>query len=234
MHIGIKYLLAGSALLCLMGATEINIGNNQVNTGIITSGCKKGDGKIVKEARSVGPFKGLEVEGVFQVNFRCGATSEVFVTADKNLHPLIETVVKGGKLHLTTTESYCTENSFVIDIAQKDLSSIAADGSSELVVDCSSFASDKLTVELGGTSTLKISGAVKSLDLHVQGTAEFDGSDLKADNVDVRASDATVARLNVSGKLTGSGTDASAIYYRGGPKVVQVDAQDVCEVTPED
>ncbi|HBG20719.1 MAG: hypothetical protein A2X81_00420 [Desulfobacterales bacterium GWB2_56_26] len=237
MNIGIKYALAGSALVFLLGATtEINIGvNNQVNTGTIVGGnCRKGNGIIVKEQRSLEAFKDLAVEGVFVVNLSCGPKSEVAVTADKNLHPLIDAVVKNNKLSLSTTESYCTENSFVVDIVQKDLSSITADGSSELVVDCSSFVNDKLSVDLHGTTTLKISGTVKSLDLKIQDTAEFDGSELNAGNISIKASDATTARLNVTGKLTGTGTDASTIHYSGKPKVVDVDAQDVSEFTPED
>lgn len=236
MNIALKCILAGSAMVLLMGATEINIGvNNQVNTGTIVGGnCRKGDGKIVKEPRSVGPFKELALDGIFVVNLSCGPKSEVLVTADKNLHPLIDTVVKDKKLSLSTTESYCTENSFVVDIVQKDLSAITADGSSELVVDCASFVNDKLSVELRGTSTMKISGTVKSLDLHIQDTAEFDGTELKAGSISITASDATVARLNVSGKLTGSGSDASEIHYWGKPKVVQVNAQDVSEFTAEE
>lgn len=236
MNIGLKCILGGSALVFLLGATEINIGvNNQVNTGTVVGGnCRKGNGKIVKEQRSVDPFKELALEGVFVVNLSCGAKPEVTVTADKNLLPLIDTVVRDKKLSLSTTESYCTENSFVVDIVQKDLSAITADGSSELVVDCSSFVNDKLSVNLRGTSSMKIAGIVKSLDLHIQDAAEFDGTELQAGNISIKASDASVARLNVSGKLIGSGSDASEIHYSGKPKTVQVEVQDVCEVTPEE
>ena len=235
MNIGMKWGLAGSALIFLMGATEINIGvNNRVNTGTITSGCKKGDGKVVKEQRPVGPFDELAVDGVFRVNISCGPEPEVFVTADKNLHPLIETAVSGRKLSLSTSDSYCTDNFFVVDIVQRGFGAILADGSSELTVDCGSFMNDKLSVELRGTSAMKISGTVKSLDLHVREAAEFDGSALKAENIAIKASDAAVARLNVSVKLAGTGTDASEIHYRGNPRIVQVDVQDAGEIVPEE
>jgi hypothetical protein len=234
MNIGIKYLLSGTALIFLLGATEINIGvNNQVNTGTISGdNCRKGNGKMVKEQRSLEAFKDLAVEGVFTINFSCGSKNEVVVTADQNLISLIDTVVKNKKLILSTKESYCTEKSFVVDIVQKDLSSIYADGSSELAVNCSSFVNDRLMVDLRGTTTLKINGSVKSLDLHLQDTAEFDGSRLKTGDASVKASDASAAHLNVSGKLTGTGSDASAVHYSGKPKAVEVDVQDVSEFTP--
>lgn len=236
MNIGIKSVFAGLVLIFLLGATEINIGvNNQVNTGRIVGGnCRQGDGDIIKERRELDQFKDLAIDGIFTVNVRCGQKSEVSVTADKNLYSLITTVVEDNTLHLSTSESYCTQASFVIDIVQKEIGSITADGSSEMVVDCNSFKDDKLSVELRGTSIMKISGAVDSFTLNVQDTAEIDASEFKAGKVDIKASDATVARINVSEKLTGVGSDASEIHYKGQPQIVEVDAQDVSEFTPED
>lgn len=236
MKIGTKSVLAGVILIFLTGATEINIGvNNQVNTGTIVGGnCRQGDGVIVKEQRALKQFKDLAIDGIFVVNLTCGAKDEVFITADKNLHSLIVAEVKDRKLHLSTSASYCTENSFIVDIVQKEIGKISVDGSSELTVDCKSFENDRLSVELRGTSTMKINGAVSSLTVNLQDTAELDAAEFNAEEVAVKASDASVARLNVSGKLSGSGSDASEIHYRGRPRVVEVDVQDASEVAAED
>lgn len=236
MNIGIKSVLAGVILIFLLGATEINIGvNNQVNTGRIVGGnCRQGDGVIVKERRALDQFKNIAIDGIFIVNITCGSKEEVFISADKNLHSLITAVVKDRKLSLSTTASYCTENSFVVDIVQKEIGTISVDGSSELFVDCKSFANDQLSVELRGTSTMKMNGAVKSFAINLQDTADLDAAEFKAKEVRIQASDASVARLNVSGKLSGTGTDASEIHYRGQPQVVDVDVQDASEVAAED
>lgn len=236
MNIGIRSVLAGVILIFLLGATEINIGvNNQVNTGkIVGSNCRQGDGVVMKERRALDQFKDLVIDGIFVVNVRCGSKDEVFVTADKNLHSLITAVVKDRRLNLSTTASYCTQNSFIVDIVQKEIGSITADGSSELVVDCKSFANDKLSVELRGTSNMKINGAVKSFTINLQDSSELDASGFSVKDARIKASDATVARLNVSGKLSGTSSDASEIHYRGQPKTVDVDVQDAGEIAADD
>jgi hypothetical protein len=236
MNIGVKGVLAGVILIFLLGATEINIGvNNQVNTGKIVGGnCRQGDGVIVKERRALDQFKDLAIDGIFAVNITCGKKDEVFISADKNLHSLITAVVRDRKLSLSTTASYCTENSFVVDIVQKEIGKISVDGSSELFVDCKSFANDQLSVELRGSSTMKMNGAVKSFTINLQDSSELDAAEFNAQEVRIQAGDASVARLNVSGKLSGTGTDASEIHYRGQPRVVDVDVQDASEVAAED
>jgi len=122
----------------LMSATEINIGvNNTVNTGKIVGGsCVQGSNKLTTERMAVSSFTSIVVEGVFIVNVTCGEAAAVTITADDNLHSLISGKVKGSVLHLDTTGSYCTSNSFVADISLPELASLSVDGSSDLTLEC--------------------------------------------------------------------------------------------------
>ncbi len=235
------HALAGIASSCallvfLLGATEINIGaNNQVNTGKIVGGnCLQGNGNFITKRLVVGQFKDIQVDGTFRANVSCGQNSEVSITADENLHSLISTVVKNGKLHLSTSGSYCTTNSFVVDISLQDLASITADGSNELVVNCNSVANGKLAIDLRGTSSMAISGRAKSLHLSLQDSSELDAFQLKAEAVTIKTSDAATAQVNVSQKLIGEGSDASTIIYRGHPQIVKVQTADASECSPDD
>jgi Putative auto-transporter adhesin, head GIN domain len=223
-------------LLFLLGATEINIGvNNQVNTGKIVGGnCLQGNGNITKKRLAVEQFKDIVVDGVFVVNVICGQSPEINITADQNLHSLISAVVKNGKLHLSTSGSYCTTDSFIADISLNELASITADGSSELVVECNSAANSKMVFDLRGTSSMVVSGKAKTVSMSLQDSTELDALQLKAENVHIKASDAATARVNVSQKLTGEGSDASTIIYRGQPQLVKVQTADASECSPED
>ena len=223
-------------LVFLLGATEINIGtNNQVNTGKIVGGnCLQGNGNVTKKPLALEQFKDIVVDGVFRVNVVCGKKPEITISADENLHSLISAAAKSGKLQLSTTGSYCTTNSFIADVSLNELASITADGSSELVVNCSSTANGKLAIELRGTSSMTIAGTAKNVHMSLQDSSEIDAFQLKAETVDIKASDASTARVNVSQKLTGSGSDASTINYRGKPRIVKVQTADASECSPED
>jgi len=222
-------------LVFLLGATEINIGvNNQVNTGKIVGGnCLQGNGNLTKKRLVVEPFKDIVIDGVFRVNVVCGQNPEISITADQNLHSLISPVVKNGKLHLSASGSYCTTSSFVADISLNELASITAEGSSELVVNCNSVANGKLVIDLRGTSSMNASGIAKNVQLTLQDSTELDAFQLKAETVNIKASDAATAHLNVSQKLTGQGSDASTINYRGQPRMVNVQTVDASECSPE-
>lgn len=223
-------------LLFLLGATEINIGvNNQVNTGKIVGGnCLQGNGNVTKKRLVVEQFKEIVVDGVFVVNVVCGQSPDITITADQNLHSLISAVVKNGKLHLSTSGSYCTTNSFIADISLNELASITADGSSEFAVECNSAANGKMEFDLRGTSSMVVSGKAKTVSMSLQDSTELDALRLKAENVHIKASDASTAHINVSQKLSGEGSDASTIRYRGQPPIVKVQTADASECSPED
>ncbi len=231
-------VIATSCLLMvfLLGATEINIGtNNQVNTGKIVGGnCLQGNGNLTKRRMALEHIKDISVDGVFRVNVVCGKSPELTITADQNLHSLISAVNKNGKLQLSTSGSYCTTNSFLADITVNELASVTADGSSELVVNCSSAANSKLTIDLRGTSSMTISGTAANVRMSLQDSTEIDAFQLKTETINVKASDASTARVNVSRSLTGTGSDASTISYRGRPQTVKVQTTDASECSPED
>lgn len=242
-YAGISKLIKAAGLGCgclgllfLLGATEINIGvNNQVNTGKIVGGnCLQGNGNLTAKKLTVDPFKEIAVEGIFTVNITCGQQSAVTITADQNLHPLISAVVRNGRLSLSTTGSYCTTESFVANISLPELASISADGSSEFTVACESAVSGNLAVDLRGTSSMLVSGAAKSAGFTLRDSTEIDAYQFMAENVSVKASDAATVRVYASKKLSGQGSDASEIHYRGQPATVKVSTLDASECSPDD
>lgn len=223
-------------LVFLMGATEINIGeNNKVNTGKIVGGnCLQGNGKVTKKTLNLESFTDISIDGIFKVNIICGKKQELTIAADENLHSLISAEVEHGKLILSTTGSYCTTNSFVVDISLQKLASITAGDSSEVDARCNTGVSDKLSIDLRGASSMAISGSAKNVSLNLQDSTELEAFHFKAENVEIKASDAATAHVNASKMLVGHGSDASTINYRGRPQKVQVVTEDASDCSPED
>jgi hypothetical protein len=237
----IKQVVAAFCLVLLidsplMSATEINIGvNNTVNTGKIVGGnCVQGSNKLTTERMAVSSFTSIVVEGVFIVNVTCGEASAVTITADDNLHSLISGKVKGSVLHLDTTRSYCTSNSFVADISLPELASLSVDGSSDLTLECNRSVGGRLAVDLRGASTMKAVGMVSQLQATVQGSSELDAYQLTAETVTVTAGDAASVRLTATRSLTGQAEGASTVTYRGQPKTVTVSVADAGECSPDE
>ncbi len=220
-------------MLPLLGFS-LNIGvNNQVNTGIITGGnCTQGDGVTRQEKRQVDFFNAIFVDGIFEVVVNSGLDQHVVVTADSNLHSMITTIVEGQKLVISTNGAICTQNPLVLEISLKELKSIAAGGSSDLSVAATNCISDAFSVDLSGTSSMKLTGNCNTFAVQLQGTSELDSSGFKAENVTIAVADATEASINVTRKLTGTSSGTSEVFYSGNPREVQVQASDVSEVSP--
>ncbi len=221
-------------LFFLLGFTEINIGmNNQVNTGTISGGnCLHGNGVVKKESRNVDLFKEISVEGIFEVSVICGKKQNVVIKADSNLHSKITTIVKNNKVIISSKGAICTQNPMIVEIALTELKSISLDGSSEIFVASNNCASEKFSVYMGGTSSMKLTGRCRNFDVQLQGTAELDGSEFEAQNVTIKAEDATEAVIYVTEKLSGTSSGTSEVFYSGSPEEVEVQSSDVSEISP--
>lgn len=219
-------------------ATEINIGvNNTVNTGTVNvngGNCFEGDGVTKNEDRSLPSFQNISVDGIFEINVVCGQEQKVTVTADQNLHDLIATKVGNDTLDIGTTGSFCTSNSMIIDISIPRIGSIHADGSTEILLECSSFQGEKLSIDLQGTSSMKAVGEGKMVDIKLRDTVELDASQFKAEEVLINARDTSEAQLLVSRKLSGESRDTSEVHYSGRPQIVETQAYDIGEFISED
>jgi len=145
---------------------------------------------------------------------------------------MITTTVEGQTLVISTNGAICTQNPLILEISLKELKSIAAGGSSDLSVAATNCISDAFSVDLSGTSSMKLTGGCNTLAVLLQGTSELDSSGFKAENGTIAVADATEASINVTRKLTGTSSGTSEVFYSGNPMEVQVQASDVSEVSP--
>ncbi|MCK9424264.1 MAG: DUF2807 domain-containing protein [Bacteroidales bacterium] len=198
----------------------------------------KGDGKVIKETRSVPSFNGIDISGAFDVYLKQGSTEEVILEADDNILPLIRTDVVGGTLrieihkpihHATVLKAYITvkelkniEVSGAVDlettsrITVPELS-VDASGASDSKMD---IAVQKLKLDCSGASKFKFSGTAVDVGMDLSGASDIFAYDLFAENYDLQISGAGNAQVNVSKKIRAEISGAGSVRYKGSPSEV--------------
>lgn len=211
-------------------------------TTLTTSGCMfvggiDGNGNVVKETREISSFDAISVGGAFNVILTQGNTESLVVEADENLQQIIKTRTKGGTLHITTEENIRNSKALNLYITFKNLEdinisgacnleatnkltlsslSIGASGASEVNLE---FTAETLSCDLSGASEIKLSGQVTNCKIESSGASEISAYDLIAENLELRASGASEAKLHATETLKVRGSGASSVRYMGNPRV---------------
>jgi len=119
----------------------------------------------------------------------------------------------------------------IIDVTVRNLRSLTATGSSELMGVLDGCSSDIL-IDLQDACAMKLAGSADDFELRMQGASEFHGEEFSAGNVKIRTEDATEASIFVTGKLSGTAGGTSEVQYGGNPSQVQVSVSEIGEITP--
>ncbi|MCK9203433.1 MAG: DUF2807 domain-containing protein [Bacteroidales bacterium] len=201
-------------------------------------GGANGDGKVVKETRSVQSFSGIDISGAFDVYLKQGAIEEVIIEADDNILPLITTEVINGTLriyskhpihHFTVMKAYLTIKDLKdIDVSGAvDLETTGKITVPELKIDASGSSDSKmdisvqrLNLDCSGASKFKFSGTAVNVRLDLSGASDIFAYDLFVENYDVEISGAGDAKINVSKKIKADISGAGTIRYKGSPTEV--------------
>ena len=165
-----------------------------------------GSGESAAEQRSVGEFDALQTSSI-KVLVRQGATPSVSVRADRNLLPLLETVVEDGaqgkvlKLRWKRWSDIKTKVEPVVTVVVVRLQALLVNGSGDIVaeqlvqprllarvegsgdVKLNGLVADELKIEIKGSGDVKASGRASRLSVSIAGSGDVHTADLKADDV---------------------------------------------------
>ena len=188
-----------------------------------------GSGTVASEARGVEGFSGVDVSNVFEVDITAGKDFSVEVRADDNLLPYIKTEVRGGVLHIETTEGIKSRSPLRVTITAPEISSINASGASKIVA--SGVTNSTLEVDASGASKLKIAGDVTEVKIDVSGASSVDADSLRSRIASVDASGASNVTLNVSERLASHASGASKVSYSGNPGSVEKEVSGASKIT---
>ena len=202
-----------------------------------------GSGNLVTLEQSFEDFRRVDFSHAFQAEVTQGNRYSVVVTIDDNLEQYLEITQVGDTLRIgldRRTLLSLRNTTMRAEIVMPELTGVTGSGATQ--VRLSGFDSDKdLRVEVSGASTLRgqintgdlqadISGASR-LELigegqdgriNVSGASQANLANFRMQNVDVEASGASRAEVNVSGRLDAEASGASTVLYSGDPTMGRI------------
>ena len=187
---------------------------------LLLAGClagERGSGVRKTEKRELAAFTSIETTGAFEVDVTCQKPAGVEVEADDNILPLIQTEVRNGVLHVSTTKSYHSNIGIKLRITVPDLASIKSTGAGKFRV--TSVKNDKFEIDSTGAAMVTASGLSKALRVSSTGAGKIDAHDLRADKAEVTVTGAAGVEVNASDELDVTVSGAGRVVYSGNPKV---------------
>jgi len=190
-----RTLVALASLAALTGCAIIvapGDGDTRVHTAW-SSDSKEGNGVAARDQRAIANLAALSVSGSLPVEVRVGPAPSLVVEADSNLLPLIVTETRGDTLHIYSEKSLRSKTPLRIVYATPRLAEVHASGATR--VDVQGLAGAPLDVRKSGSSEVRLSGKVGSLNARSSGSGLLDASRLQADAIDATLSGSSRARL---------------------------------------
>ena len=188
-------LASAAALLALAGCAIVvapGDGDARVHTAW-SSDSTQGDGVAARDQRAIGALAALDVSGSLPVEVRVGPAPSLVVEADSNLLPLIRTETQGDTLRIYSEKSLRSKTPLRIVYTTPRLSEVRASGATRVEVEGLNGA--PLDVRRSGSSEVRLSGKVASLNTRSSGSGLLDASRLQLEGIDATLSGSSRMRL---------------------------------------
>ena|SRR2546422_1646966 len=185
------------------------------------SGCMiggiHGSGVRKAEKRDLAPFTAIETSGAFEVSVVCQKPVSLEIEADDNILPLVETEVRGGVLHLTTTRHYFSSGGIVVRISVPNLEAVKSTGAGKFKI--TDLKGDHFTIDSTGAATVVADGQSRSLEISSTGAGKIDTHDLQASEAIVKVTGAAGVDVYAIDQLDVTVSGAGRVTYSGNPRV---------------
>ncbi|MCF8368609.1 MAG: DUF2807 domain-containing protein [Bacteroidales bacterium] len=197
----------------------------------------RGNGKVVKQERSVSSFTGIDVGGAFKVFLTQGDKESIVVEADENLLDAIDTEVRGKTLNIDTNEDIKDSEALNIYITFVNLEDLDISGACQLTgenkfklnnlkVECSGasdvslkMSASNVDLDCSGASKFDIYGMAESLVFDISGASNMDASDFEVKVCEADVSGASNGKVKVTGELSADVSGAGSLKYAGDPVI---------------
>ncbi|QAA83033.1 DUF2807 domain-containing protein [Aequorivita sp. H23M31] len=211
---------------------------------LILSACsfnlgKKGNGNVITQERTVSEnFTEVRGSAGLNVYLTQGTENKIEVEADENLQQYIETNIKEGKLHITTSENIGWSKAKKVYVTFVELTKLEASSGADIIgnstikseilaLKATSGAdlkvevfSRELTAESSSGADVKISGKATSFTGKASSGSHLNAKDLLTINCKAEASSGADITVNVKEKLDANASSGADIKYLGNPTSV--------------
>ena len=177
----------------------------------------RGSGVRKTEKRELAAFTAIETTGAFEVEVACQKPASFEIETDDNILPLIQTEVRDGVLHITTTKHYSTTGGILLRINIPDLARVKSTGAGKFRI--FDVKNDNFEIDSIGAATVIASGLSKALKIISTGAGKIDAHDLRAQKADVTVTGAAGVEVSASDELDVTVSGAGRVTYTGNPKV---------------
>jgi hypothetical protein len=194
-----------------------------------------GNGKVVKEERSVSGFDQISASTGIEVALTQDSFEKVVVEADENIQKILKTEVTGGKLKIYLEEGVNYAKKMKVFVTLKQLKELEASAGAEVKSEnlikseslkINSSSGSDVTMEVGCTmvsldsssgSQMNVSGTTQSVKAGCSSGANLDASKLVAENGDVSASSGADMDVHVTKDLKAHASSGAGITVYGNP-----------------
>ncbi|MBL8346196.1 MAG: DUF2807 domain-containing protein [Rubrivivax sp.] len=204
-----------------------------------------GSGRTATEARKVGDFEAISLNGSIDITVRQGAETTVRATADDNLLPLLETIVESGAsgprlvVRWKSGTNLSTRNKVQVQVVTPRLVALGSAGSGDARIESFSTPSLKLSlagsgdaalpglkaedlqISIAGSGDVKADGQTARLKITVAGSGDVMARELRADDVSVSIAGSGDVAVQAQKKLAVSIAGSGDVVYTGEAEVTR-------------
>jgi hypothetical protein len=199
--------------------------------GSSTHGATVGSGTAVSVARTVAPFRGVELAGSNNVTVQAGRRRSVVVHADDNLVKRVTTAVHAGRLVIGNTPgSFSSRSPMWVTVTTPSVDAVILSGSGN--IDVGDVSSPKLSVTLVGSGNVRASGSTRTLTVTIPGSGTAQLGQLTARDVTAAVSGSGEISLTAKHSLDARVSGSGAIFYGGNPPHLKTSITGSGAITP--
>ena len=194
-----------------------------------------GDGKVIKEERSLTGFKAISVHNSIHLFIKQGTTEKVTVEAEEDILHHLYTEVTAGVLKIGVKGSVNNTGEMNVYVTLKEINSLETGSAAkaecdgkiethELRISTGSASSvkmdlkcDKLEIRSGSASKIRISGTAQFISTESSSASSVDLSELKAEKGEIEASSAASVKVQVTREVDAKASSGAGITITGNP-----------------
>jgi hypothetical protein len=177
--------------------------------------------RIKKELTGLTDFNSVANGIAADIELIKGDTYKVVYEGDENLLDDIRIEVKGKSLNFENkkTYSYMSSRSKIrFTVTMPELQDVALGGSGSIVTK-SDFNSEKISIALGGSGDIRLTGSAKYQEVAIGGSGDVDLSNLTGEKAEVSIGGSGNVKVNVSERLEVAIAGSGDVEYQGDPSI---------------
>ena len=193
--------------------------------GLVLGTQVQGSGKASTANYTVGkgqklePFTKIETSGSFDVEIQQGPQSDVVVSGDDNILPLVKLESKDGVLYVSITKGYSTHNDLVLKVTLPKVEGMTINGSGSAHLE--GIHGDSVALAIEGSGDIYAKGDAESVAASIDGSGSIHADTLKVKSATTSISGSGSIDVDSSNTLAAEISGSGDINYKGDPKVTK-------------